>query len=127
MSELIRLITKLRGVMGHTITEDDITRSIATLQPLKAGYHVIDVGGRKMIRSVVKELDEDQATVLVLAREEGGKIVEEKLVQEKGWTRERARAALENMLLRDGLCWLDDQDNVYGRAYWIPSAMQWDL
>lgn len=127
MSELIRLITKLRGVMGDTITEDDITRSIATLQPLRAGYHVIDVGGRKMIRSVVKELDEDQAVVLVLAREEGGKVVEEKLVREKGWTRERARAALENMLLRDGLCWLDDQDGVYGRAYWIPSAMQWDL
>jgi ESCRT-II complex subunit VPS22 len=127
MSELIRLITKLRGVMGDTITEDDITRSITTLQPLKAGYQVVDVGGRKMIRSVVKELDEDQAVVLVLAREEGGKIVEERLVREKGWTRERARAALENMLLRDGLCWLDDQDDVYGRAYWIPSAMQWDL
>lgn len=127
MSELIRLITKLRGVSSDTITEDDIARSIATLQPLRAGYQVVDVGGRKMIRSVVKELDEDQTVVLVMAREEGGKVVEEKLVREKGWTRERTRAALENMLLRDGLCWLDDQDDVHGRAYWIPSAMQWDL
>jgi len=127
ISELIRLITKLRGVNPDAITENDITRSIATLQPLQAGYQIIDVGGRRMVRSIVKELDEDQTIVLVLAQEEGGRIVEDMLVQRKGWTRQRAQAALENMLLRDGLCWLDEQDEQYGQAYWVPSAIQWDL
>jgi ESCRT-II complex subunit VPS22 len=127
MSELVRLVSKLRGVTGGVITEDDVVRSIKTLQPLGAGYQVVDVeGGRKMVRSVVKELDEDQAAVLVIAQEEGGRIVEDLLVERRGWARDRARAALANMLLRDGLCWLDEQDERCGKAYWVPSAMQWD-
>lgn len=126
MSELVRLVSKLRGVGGGEITEDDIARSIKTLQPLGSGYQVVEIGGVKMVRSVVKELDEDQTTILGIAREEGGRVVEEHLIHRKGWTRDRARAALEHMLLRDGLCWLDAQDES-GRAYWVPSAMKWDL
>lgn len=110
--ELIRLVGKLRGVSDETITEDDVIRSIKTLQPLGAGYQVVTVGGRKMVSSVIKELDEDQAVLLV---------------RRKNWTPGRARAALENMLLRDGLCWLDEQDEQCGRAYWVPSAIKWDI
>jgi ESCRT-II complex subunit VPS22 len=127
MSELVRLVSKLRGISGGLITEDDVGRSIRTLQPLGAGYQVVEVGGRKMVRSVVTELDEDQSAVLAIAQQEGGRIVEDILIQRKGWTPERCKAALENMVHRDGLCWLDDQDEQYGRAYWIPSVMQWDL
>jgi ESCRT-II complex subunit VPS22 len=127
MGELVRLVSKLRGVGGGVITEDDVVRSIKTLQPLGAGYEVVDVGaGRKMVRSVVKELDEDQAVVLATAQEEGGRIVEDVLVTRRGWTRDRATAALQNMLLRDGICWLDEQDERSGRAYWVPSVMRWD-
>ncbi|KAJ7581049.1 EAP30/Vps36 family-domain-containing protein [Mycena floridula] len=127
MNELVRLVSKLRGLAGGTITEDDVIRSIKTLEPLGAGYQIVDVGGRQMVRSVVKELDQDQAVVLGLAQELGGRIVEDILVQRKSWTRDRARAALENMLLRDGLCWLDEQDEECGRAYWVTSVMQWDI
>ncbi|EIW79284.1 winged helix DNA-binding domain-containing protein [Coniophora puteana RWD-64-598 SS2] len=127
MSELVRMVSKLRGVESGVITEDDVVRSIKTLEPLGAGYEVINVGnGRKMVRSVVKELDEDQAIVLAEAALEGGVIVEGTLERKRGWTRERARAALENMLLRDGLCWVDEQDPVHGRSYWVPSAMRWE-
>ena len=127
MHELLRLLGKLRGAGATTITEEDVIRGIKTLQPLGAGYQVLDVGGgRKMIRSLVKELDEDQTVVLAIAQDEGGRIVEEMLVQRRGWTWERARAALDNMLYRDRLCWLDEQDEIYGKSYWIPSAMQWD-
>ncbi|KAJ7285608.1 EAP30/Vps36 family-domain-containing protein [Mycena rebaudengoi] len=127
MEELLRLVSKLRGVSGGEITEDDVARSIKTLQPLGVGYQVIVLtDGRKMVRSVVKELDEDQAVVLAIAQQEGGRIVEDILVQRNGWTRGRARAALENMLLRDGLCWLDEQDEECGKAYWVTSAMKWD-
>jgi len=79
-----------------------------------------------MVRSVVKELDEDQAVVLAIAQEEGGRVSEEMLIVRRGWAQKRAQAALENMLLRDGLCWLDEQDETYGVAYWVPSAMRWD-
>ncbi|KAF9219806.1 winged helix DNA-binding domain-containing protein [Gyrodon lividus] len=126
MGELVRMVGKLRGDESG-ITEEDVIRSIKTLQPLGAGYEVMDVGGgKKMVRSVVKELDEDQGIILAEAQLEGGRIVEEILVMRRGWTYERARAALENMLLRDGLCWLDAQDELYGKAYWIPSAMRWN-
>lgn len=127
MSELVRLVSKLRGLDGGVITEDDVVRSIKTLQPLGAGYKVVEIGGLKMVRSVVKELDEDQSVILSIAQDEGGRVIEDLLIQRKGWTRDRARAALEHMLVVDGLCWLDDQDERYGRAYWMPSAMKWDI
>lgn len=127
MGELVHKVSKLRGVLSGVITEEDVIRSIKTLQPLGSGYEVLDVGGgKKMVRSVVKELDADQAVVLAEAQLAGGRIVEEILENRRGWTRDRARAALENMLLRDGLCWLDSQDEHYGKAYWVPSAMRWD-
>jgi len=127
MSELLRMISKLRGVSSGEITEDDIEQSIKTLQPLGAGYEVVDIGGEKMVRSVVKELDDDQTAILSIAKEHNGRVVEDMLIRQKGWTRERTRTALENMLLRDGLCWLDSQDEECGRAYWVTSAMQWDM
>jgi ESCRT-II complex subunit VPS22 len=125
MEELVRLVGKLRGLQGGIVTESDVVRSIKTLEPLGAGYEVIDIAGRKMVRSVVKQLDEDQAVVLALARETGGRIEENTLVRQRNWTRERARAALDNMLLRDGLCWLDEQDEQCGKVYWVISAVDW--
>lgn len=126
MGELLRLLTKLRGGTGK-VTEEDVVQSIKTLKPLGAGYEIIDVGGRKMIRSVVKELDNDGAVVLGLAQQKdvGGKVTEKLLVDLRGWEYQRARAALENMLLRDGLCWVDDQDPE-GKSYWLPSALIWE-
>ncbi|GJJ06146.1 hypothetical protein Clacol_000335 [Clathrus columnatus] len=126
MGELLRLLTKLRGGNGK-ITEDDVIRSIKTLKPLGAGYEIVDVGGRKMIRSVVKELDSDGAVVLGVAQQPGigGRVTEKLLVDLRGWEYPRARAALENMLYRDGLCWADEQDPE-GKSYWFPSALVWE-
>lgn len=125
LSELVRILSKLRGVGGGTISEEDVIRSIKTLQPLGAGYHIVDVG-RKMVCSVMKELDVDQGILLAVAQEEGGRITEDILVQKRGWTRERTTTALQNMLMRDGLCWVDNQDEECGIAYWVPSAMHFD-
>ena len=129
MGELVRLVSRLRGIDGGAVSEEDVVRSIKSLQPLGAGYEVIDFGdGRKMVRSVVKELDEAQMVVLALAQEHGGRVDEDLLVLTQGWTPERAKATLRNMLLRDGTCWVDDQDGPdgMGRSYWVPSAMHWD-
>ncbi|KAJ4001205.1 winged helix DNA-binding domain-containing protein [Lentinula boryana] len=141
LSELVRLVRKLRGLSADQdgkgkgrINEEDIIRSVKTLSPLGAGYTVVTLNdGRKMVRSVPKELDEDQAIILALARAPGkyGRITIDELVVERekggrGWTRERARGALDNMLLQDGLCWVDEQDNIHDRVYWVTSAMKWD-
>jgi len=66
--------------------------------------------------------------VLAFAQEQGGRVDEDGLVRKRGWARDRARAALQNMLLRDGTCWLDEQDGPdrTGIAYWVPAAMRWD-
>jgi ESCRT-II complex subunit VPS22 len=134
LADLVRTLSRLRGLEGGggAITEDDVIRSIQALKALGAGYEVLEfgdgLGGRKMVRSVPKELDADQMVVLAVAAEQRGKIDEELLIRRNAWTPERARGVLENMLLTDGTCWLDEQDGPegMGRAYWIPAAMQWD-
>jgi ESCRT-II complex subunit VPS22 len=135
LADLVRTLSRLRGIEGGSggaITEEDVVRSIQALKALGAGYEVLDFGdghsGRKMVRSVPKELDADQMVVLAVAAEQRGKVDEELLIRRNAWTAERARGVLQNMLLRDGTCWLDDQDGPegMGRAYWVPAAMQWD-
>jgi len=129
VSELVRMLSKLRGVEASDkaggITEDDVVRSIQTLEPLGAGYQVVNVGDRLMVRSSVKELDGDQATILALAQRMGGRFEEQHLVDETRWTIDRTRVAMDNMVIRDGLCWVDEQDDARV-SYWVPSAMVWD-
>ena len=124
MEELVRLLGKLRG--SGSVTEEDVVRSIKTLKPLGAGYEVMTIGGRKMVRSVPRELDADQGVVLSFAQDLGGRITVRALAEKTGWTTLRAEAALENMLVRDGLCWVDEQDEECSRSYWVVSVMQWD-
>lgn len=124
MAELVRMLGKLRG--SARVTEEDVVRAIKSLRPLGAGYEVLSVGGRKMVRSVPRELDADQSVVLSVAHDTGGRVTESLLAEKAGWTRTRAQAALENMLIRDGLCWVDEQDERDGRSFWVVSVMQWD-
>ena len=129
MSEVVRMLSKLRGVNAGDkaggITEDDVVRSIKTLEPLGAGYQVVNVGNRLMVRSSVKELDGDQSTILALAQKMGGRFEERHLVEETQWTIDRTRVAMDNMIIRDGLCWVDEQEDT-SVSYWVPSAMVWD-
>lgn len=127
MNELIRLLSKLRGVggTGDAITEDDVSRSIKTLEPLGAGYRIVKVGSKSMVCSSVKELDNDQSTILALSQGLGGCFDEESLIANTKWTTERARAAIDNAIVRDGLCWVDEQEE-HGTSYWVPSVMTWE-
>ncbi|KZO94923.1 winged helix DNA-binding domain-containing protein [Calocera viscosa TUFC12733] len=128
LGEVLRVVRRLRALGGENeseaVSEEDIVRSVHTLSVLGAGYQVVTVGSRKMLRSVPQELDTDQAAVLEVAQEAGGQVNEGALVLRKKWTPERARTALDNMLMRDGLCWIDDQAEE-GIVYWVPSVMLW--
>jgi ESCRT-II complex subunit VPS22 len=130
MGELVRLLNRLRGI-GEAggegaITEEDVLRSIRTLAPLGTGYEVVEIGRRKLVRSVVKELDADQAKVLEIAAVSGGRIWGEFIAETTGWTQARSRTVLENMLMRDGLCWIDEQDTEASSVYWVTSVIEWD-
>ncbi|KAJ3804530.1 hypothetical protein F5876DRAFT_83003 [Lentinula aff. lateritia] len=90
--------------------------------------------GQNYLQSVPKELDGDQAVILAFAKTPGrfGRVTVPELLSETGnktgwtWTRQRAVAALDNMALWDGLCWVDEQDGEE-RVYWVTSAMKWDF
>jgi hypothetical protein len=54
-----------RGREGGLIWDrDDILRAVEALKPLGKGFTVFELGRRMMIRSVPKELNTDQSTVL---------------------------------------------------------------
>ncbi|RUP49557.1 putative vacuolar protein sorting-associated protein 22 2 [Jimgerdemannia flammicorona] len=69
IGELMRRVERMRGkANSQVISEDDIVRSIKTLKPLGNGFDILQIGDRRMVRSVPKELNTDQSSVLVLAQ-----------------------------------------------------------
>lgn len=73
LNEIMRRVEVMRGMSKkkdnkQQISEDDIVRAINTLKPLSGGYEVLQIGNRKLVRSVPKELDKDQSSLLLLAQ-----------------------------------------------------------
>jgi ESCRT-II complex subunit VPS22 len=146
MSELIKSINRLRQGRGKQIeadsagqiTENDIIESIKLLKPLGSGYEVVsmDNGSVKMVRSVPKELDVDSTFVLAALSSSSSSlerdiigyafITEDHLLPESGsksrWTRERARALLRDMTMRDGILWVDE--GAHPSRYYALSVLQ---
>jgi ESCRT-II complex subunit VPS22 len=105
---------------------------------------VHQIAGRKIVRSVPVELNSDQSEVIRLAAAEGkhssggageadggldggggggivaGCVTRSGLEAAAGWRRERAEAALQE-LLKCGMAMIDDGDPAGGeRLYWLP-------
>lgn len=124
LSEVRKRIEQGRGIIGGGIdvTEDDISRALDCLEPLGGGFKVVVLGANKFIRSVPKELNLDQSTVLEVIQVMG--FVSVSLLQANlGWTQARATAVLED-LVSDGLLWIDLQAEE--KEYWSPAAMHVD-
>ncbi|BFZ53156.1 ESCRT II complex subunit Dot2 [Savitreella phatthalungensis] len=104
---------------GVAISEDDIERAVARLKVLESGFEVIQVGSRRMVRSVPRELDGDEATVLETC-EIVGLVSRSMLVLNLGWDTGRAAQVLDDMV-GAGLLWVDGQ----GREveYWQPPSV----
>lgn len=108
------------------ISEEDIERSIQALNPLGCGYEVFDLQGAKMIRTMARELSSDALHILnilssyhmaprdclgntyitteVLAScSKNNDLLGENIF----WSPERAKQALDDMLINDGTLWLD--------------------
>jgi len=121
VNELCAYLQKSRGKNAQPISPDDIERAARKLKVLGSGFQLLSVGSQKMIQSVPCELNTDHTTVLVLAQDKHfitGRILESELK----WKKDRIDSVLD-LLLREGIAWVDDQSDTGDKAYWFPSLM----
>jgi ESCRT-II complex subunit VPS22 len=99
------------------VSDDDITRAVASLSPLGSCFSILKIGHRSLIRSVPKELNTDQSTVLE-AVQVLGYVTISMLQINLGWERPRAHAVVED-LMADSLVWVDCLAGE--NEYWSPA------
>ncbi len=75
--------------------------------------------GERYIRSIPKELNPDQATVLQVAGQSGFVSVG-MLKANLGWEDERSKSVLDELVV-EGMVWVDDGGEE--REYWIPRGI----
>lgn len=108
------------------ITTDDVLRAIELLKPLYAGYTIVQIGHQTYVRSVPRELDTDQSTLLTLAASTGGRLQRNKVRRATGWTDVRITTVLDDCVMREGMGWVDDQAGTGEREVWLIAAVTFD-
>ena len=109
--------TRIGGSME--VSDDDIKRAVDSLAPLGSCFSIMTIGHRSLIRSVPKELNTDQSTVLE-AIQVLGYVTVSMLQLNLGWERPRAHAVIED-LMADSLVWVDTQAGE--NEYWSPAFL----
>lgn len=104
---------------GMEVSDDDVLRAVKSLEPLGSGFAVMKLGHNQMIRSIPKELNTDQSTVLE-AIQVLGYVTISMLQVNLNWKRARAIAVLDD-LIADSLVWLDRQAEE--TEYWSPASI----
>lgn len=118
VSDLKARISKGRGIGGGMqVSDDDISRAVDSLAPLGSCFSIMKIGHRSLIRSVPKELNTDQSTVLE-AIQVLGYVTVSMLQINLSWERPRAHAVVED-LMADSLVWVDTQAGE--NEYWSPA------
>ncbi|EAT90356.2 sorting protein SNF8 [Parastagonospora nodorum] len=118
VADLRTRIQKGRGIGGGlSVSDDDIKRAVESLSPLGSCFSLMTIGHRSLIRSVPKELNTDQSTVLE-AIQVLGYVTVSMLQVNLGWERPRAVAVVEDCLA-DSLVWVDCQAGE--NEYWSPA------
>ena len=120
VADCVTIVAKGRTIGGGmAVTSDDILRAVKSLEPLGSGFSVIDIAGKLFIRSVPKELNKDQSTVLEVLQLLGSVSVS-LLRANLNWDEARAITVLED-LLADSLVWVDYQCSE--PEYWSPQGL----
>jgi ESCRT-II complex subunit VPS22 len=118
VSDLRARIQKGRGIGGGmAVSDDDVKRAVDSLAPLGSCFTIMTIGHRSLIRSVPKELNTDQSTVLE-AIQVLGYVTVSMLQINLSWERPRAHAVVED-LMADSLVWVDCQAGE--NEYWSPA------
>ncbi|KAF2086687.1 EAP30/Vps36 family protein [Saccharata proteae CBS 121410] len=111
-------VQKGKGIGGGMeVSDDDVLRAVDSLKPLGSGFTIMKLGHKQMIRSVPKELNTDQSTVLE-AIQVLGYVTVSMLQLNLGWERARAVAIIDD-LMNDSLVWVDKQTEE--TEYWSPT------
>lgn len=121
-----KAVTKSGSGGVQAITSDDVLRAIELLKPLYAGYTVVQVGKQTYIRSVPRELDTDQSTLLVIAAGNGGRVNRSAVRKMTGWKDVRVSTALDDCVMREGMGWVDDQAGTGEREVWLIAAVTFE-
>ena len=119
MTALRDLSKLLPGHDTKHVLSDDILRAVKSLKPLGSGFSIVEVGSKQMIRSIPKELNTDQSTVLE-AIQVLGYVTCSMLEDNLNWERARAETVIQD-LLADSLVWVDAQSSE--NEYWSPAFM----
>lgn len=120
VADLRARIQKGRGVGGGlSVSDDDVARAVDSLKPLGACFSIMTIGHRQLIRSVPRELNNDQSTVLE-AIQVLGYVTVSMLQVNLSWERARACAVVEDLMV-DSLVWVDTQAGE--NEYWSPAFM----
>lgn len=101
-------------------SSDDIVRAVKLLKPLGSGFALMDIGRRQMIRSIPKELNNDQAKLLDIVQILGYVTISMLQVNLE-WERARARTVIDD-LMADALLWVDTQAEE--AEYWSPAILR---
>ncbi|OBT78393.1 ESCRT-II complex subunit VPS22 [Pseudogymnoascus sp. 05NY08] len=101
-----------------TLWPDDILRAVLSLTPLGSSYSTPSIGSKQYIRSVPKELNTDQSSVLSAAQIIGY-VTLSTLVLNLKWSRARARTAIDD-LVAESMLWVDSQCGGGEWEYWAP-------
>ncbi|WPH02031.1 vacuolar-sorting protein dot2 [Acrodontium crateriforme] len=120
-SEVKKRIESGGGLVGGgmDVTEDDIQRALDSLEPLGGMFKTTTLGSTKFIRSVPKELNPDQSTVLGVIQILG--YVTVSMLQDNlSWEKARSIAVIDD-LVADSLVWIDEQAEEV--EFWSPASM----
>ena len=119
VAEIRSRISSGTGFVGSSmdVSDDDVQRAVESLSPLGSCFSVMKIGHRTLIRSVPKELNIDQSTVLE-AVQVLGYVTISMLQLNLGWERPRAHAVIED-LMADSRVWVDCQAGE--NEYWSPA------
>lgn len=104
---------------GLQVSEDDVVNAVKALKPLGRGFDIVEFASKKFIRSVPKELNIDQSTVLEILQLLGS-ITVTLLMDNLRWEKARAETVIED-LMADSLVWVDLQCRE--PEYWSPQNL----
>ncbi|KAH6616678.1 vacuolar-sorting protein SNF8 [Boeremia exigua] len=118
LSDLKTHVSRGRAIgSAMDVSDDDVAQAVKALEPLGSCFQIVHIGHRSLIRSVPKELNTDQSTVLE-AVQVMGYVTVSMLQLNLAWGRPRAVAVVED-LMADSLVWVDTQAGE--NEYWSPA------
>jgi len=120
MNELLHRVQTKRTAKSSPISLEDIKSAIAKVNVLGNGFGIITLGNRKIVKSVPVELNRDNIAILNLCEKNNGCTTTKEIKQQLTWPEYRIDEVL-NLMVQEGMVWIDEQSPDGQLVYWIPS------